>query len=1237
MLRAIRWFVLCGLLLAISAHFASPLLQGAEQPLPQSWDYAAAMRVVSGKFKGRPGVVLHIGDSITYANPYSQWARAGAGQTPEQKAVLQWMHTGTDDDRDGWWLCRFDHPDGGRSYTACGGLRANELLQGGKQRMPPLKDLLDKYQPQVTVVMLGTNDVSAKRPVKEYVADMARIVDLHLERGIVPILSTIPPHIAQRELARVCNVALRKLTKERQLPLIDYEAEILKRRPDDWNGTLLNKDDVHPTAGVDKTSPTSAPTAENLRNSGYLLRDWLSVEKLREVKTSVIDAPSRVAVKSRALSGLPTGEIVRLPVARDTWFSNVGQEAECNLGGSSRLKLKSNQEMTMVDFGPARLRGRVILAATLHLKKSGSDPLKRVSISSFASEWVEGTATSYAPEAGSSTHRAQRHPNVPWAGPGSDLTAVTLGNGHTAWWMADAFPPDESDWQKVAVEPTLLALRSAGISHGFLVFDDTGSEWQRDGEKVKLIHMPNRFVFSKDAGPAQAPYFTVVLGDKDDTAPGIVNDLQVDAATEQLPGGEARISWTTPADSGAGTVGFLVEADGKPVPRYTIPLAGKSGQKVVLDLHPVGVTAGTKVDVRVRAVDGAGNVGPPATLSVRLSGRQAEPLPGAPSELFRGTGALPKLGAAEVAIIDALDKVHPITGAMIPPQPAGYLLGNHLWSAHEPSLRLHAARNEFVSFQILVRGKLQDVQPTLTFKTPDAGAKPQVTFGELRHVQSTNGPLPDPVVPLKATFSVPSANETLDGQRSGSLLCEIYVPHQTKAGHYTGALTLKAGQQSLEVPVTLQVWDFTLPDVLSFLPEMNCYGLPANERDYYRVAHRHRTVLNRVPYSQRGQIDDGCAPGWDGKTLNFAEWDKRFGEYFSGQAFADLPRKGVPIECFYLPMHENWPTPINDSYNGSYWADTAFTPAYRAAFVSATSQFGGHIASQNWSRTLFQGFLNNKVDYKSKGWSRGSAPWLLDEPSSFQDYWALRFFGAAFQEGAGTTPGLVFRGDISRPQWQRDALDPVLDYNVVAGGAFREYRSLVLERKERFGQIVVDYGSANAITDSNVQPAGWCVDSWTLGSDGVVPWQTIGSQSSWKSADALALFYPGDAVGQTEPVPSLRLKAFLRGEQDVEYFTLLAGVLKRPHWSVGQEVRRALKLSGQRRGTGFTGGEDAGVMEYAQLRPQDLWAVRTRIGEALSRSAADARKITIERPPTKTNRGARGGYVTVGEIPDVPQ
>jgi hypothetical protein len=347
-----------------------------------------------------------------------------------------------------------------------------------------------------------------------------------------------------------------------------------------------------------------------------------------------------------------------------------------------------------------------------------------------------------------------------------------------------------------------------------------------------------------------------------------------------------------------------------------------------------------------------------------------------------------------------------------------------------------------------------------------------------------------------------------------------------------------------------------------------------------------------------------------------------------------LPRAGVPLDCFYLPLHENWPTPMEDNYNGSYWADRAFPASYRQNFVEVSRQMAEHFQTKKWNDTLFHVFFNNKVDYKRNGWSRASSPWLLDEPTSFQDFWALRYFGAAFHEGRNQAPGqakMVFRCDISRPQWQRDTFDGLLDYNVV-GGAMRPYHRLVFDRKSANGELVIEYGSSNAIEDANVQPVGWSLDSWSLGSDGVLPWQTIGNGNSWRRADELALFYPNLRSGEGEPIPSIRLKAYRRGQQDVEYLTLLAQVTGEPHWAVGQRVREALRLTGERKGTGFP-GEDAGVIHFAQLKPQDEWALRVRIGEALSEAAPTPKRRLIElRTPTRHPEKLPSRYVSVGEV-----
>jgi len=278
---------------ACSTTMAGP---GLEAPLIQAWDYADAMRAVARRGAGRPGVILHVGDSITHANPYGQWARAGEGRSADDRAALAWMHAGADDDTDGWWLARADHPDGGRSYTACGGIRADEMRAGGKNGMPPLAEILARYRPRAVVLMLGTNDASAGRVVAAYRADMEAAVDLILARGVVVILSTIPPHPGRQALAKAYNESLRTLARSRRLPLIDYEREILARRPDDWDDTLLGKGDVHPTADRDGVTPASAPTAENLRNSGYLLRGWLSVRKIAEVKRTVFDPDRSPAI-----------------------------------------------------------------------------------------------------------------------------------------------------------------------------------------------------------------------------------------------------------------------------------------------------------------------------------------------------------------------------------------------------------------------------------------------------------------------------------------------------------------------------------------------------------------------------------------------------------------------------------------------------------------------------------------------------------------------------------------------------------------------------------------------------------------------------------------------------------------------------------------------------------------------------------------------------------------------------
>lgn len=66
------------------------------------------------------------------------------------------------------------------------------------------------------------------------------------------------------------------------------------------------------------------------------------------------------------------------------------------------------------------------------------------------------------------------------------------------------------------------------------------------------------------------------------------------------------------------------------------------------------------------------------------------------------------------------------------------------------------------------------------------------------------------------------------------------------------------------------------------------------------------------------------------------------------------------------------------------------------------------------------------------------------------------------------------------------------------------------------------------------------------------------SRNAWERAETLTVFYSGKKFEQMEPYGSLRLKAYRRGEQDMEYLNLLA---KSKGWSrdiLTRAVREAL-------------------------------------------------------------------------------
>lgn len=919
----------------------------------------------------------------------------------------------------------------------------------------------------------------------------------------------------------------------------------------------------------------------------------------------------------------------RFGVTRDTWLSAVGAEANGSNGGSPRLKLKSIQELSIVDFDAEKWIGREILEAELFLKVAGDEPIERVTVSTITSDWIEGDATGYQIAEGVSTFAHRIHAMERWRGP--DVTSVCIGHGGSFYASNDALPasdgqsPSRDGWVRIAVPEKVLRARCMGLSFGLVLMDDTGSTWKRDGEAFEYKLFPNRYVFSRNSNSQNAPYLMIRFGAKSiapsDTASiRSPSELQWRNADQESPW--RRLQWRMEPTDLDDLLGFQVVIDGEPIPATEVPSWSQHRDGVfVMNLETwlKRRSLASSCNVSIVALDRLGRKTTPANIQFRpfipkTVSLTPLPLPedaGPASEMTDWSRCLDALDS-KWTILDPLDSWLPASQRIVPSQSATYLEQNHLWDARARQITLHAARGAWCGFQLSSQRPVNDVECRLEWEDAIVrmpGAQTECSRYGLIPAQSE--PVPDPLIPLAQR---PTRSTWMLGQKNGSAdisqswLLESYCPKQANPGKYRGKLILQRSSERIEIEITLHIHDVVIPDRLSFLPEMNCYDLPENDMAYYRLGNRHRVVLNRLPYFQNGRLAVDRCPKWRDGRMDWREYDAHYNDLLSGRLFADLPRGPVPIECFYLPLHENWPSPMEGNYRGGYWADKAFPESYRQAFVSAVEQCGDHFQSKGWTETLVHVYLNNKVDFKRKGWSRGSSPWLLDEPANFQDYWALNYFARAAKEGrirserkdSGNAARLLFRADISRPQWQRDTLDGLMDYGVISFSAFNEFRHLVLERKFQDKQTIVVYGSSNPIGTSNCMAVAWSWDAWCRGADGIVPWQSIGNANSWKQPDELALFYPHPENEKAEPIPSIRLKAYCYGQQDAELLAQLAAKEGVNRYAFGEWLWPQLQLKNTSRTQGDY-NEPAAWNDYSHVNSQRMHWLRVAWLEILAK------------------------------------
>jgi hypothetical protein len=243
------------------------------------------MHEVHAKFTGKPGTLALFGDSITDTKAF--WAPlpyAPKTLPPDIAKSLAVVKKHMLDDCWGKWR---------------GGEYGSESGQTAKWAEDNIDKWLKKLNPECAVILFGTNDI-IRSDEKSYDKQMRAVVEKCLKNGTVVILTTIPPRAEQEEKAKAFAEIARKIAADFKLPLIDYHAEILNRRPDDWNGampkfkefakdvyqvpTLISGDGVHPSY----PSKRADYSAEALNSNGYQLRSVLTLHAYSAVISHIL-------------------------------------------------------------------------------------------------------------------------------------------------------------------------------------------------------------------------------------------------------------------------------------------------------------------------------------------------------------------------------------------------------------------------------------------------------------------------------------------------------------------------------------------------------------------------------------------------------------------------------------------------------------------------------------------------------------------------------------------------------------------------------------------------------------------------------------------------------------------------------------------------------------------------------------------------------------------------------------
>lgn len=480
---------------------------------------------------------------------------------------------------------------------------------------------------------------------------------------------------------------------------------------------------------------------------------------------------------------------------------------------------------------------------------------------------------------------------------------------------------------------------------------------------------------------------------------------------------------------------------------------------------------------------------------------------------------------------------------------------NSVWSASDKQVRLYSGRQEYVGFQVIVRGgntPLKNVQVKLSAPRSASGETldtDNIDLFQQHYLKVTvpsqwevDAPVPEvkvgeyPVqmVPLRgpaASFDVPAG-------RNQPVWVDVYVPETQAPGDYVAEATVTAaGKPLATLPVRLTVWNFTLPPethlktmVPTGIEKLRWgFGLRSDDEEalrsledrFFQMAHQHR--INFQPSEEDDVV---------------SEWGGRYRRYLDGSAYKDRACAGVGPNLLAVSPGGEEQSEITRSIQRTmaWWKAQPKVIRDRTRLVCYVydepqddEDFAAVASRSQWIRSevgkelpLF--LTTTKPGRVAPGtidaWGELPVPEVEKAKARGEKIWATNhgYAGGPFVD----TPGYAGRSQ-GWMAWKM-GLDA---WHFWDGCYWVDRQNLRGPDGKRIPHKVV-----------NADPKRYLLDTWN---DPLTFDQKRNPRlKEWirLNGDGV-LFYPGAPAGLQEPLASFTLKSLRRGFQDYEYLWLL--------------------------------------------------------------------------------------------------